>query len=166
VLAHHLNAYNALAMHNVLERGIPRSLAGARKIDFFVLRKLKVGGEALSLYAYENDVIRPLGEERVHFALNCMVRGCPRLPREPFRAGHLEAQLDAEARRFLAESRNVRVDPARRSVQLSELMKFYRDDFLAREDSLLRYVNRYRTPEIPLDYDIEFIPYDWTVNSQ
>ena len=38
----------------------------------------------MSLYTLENDVIRPLGDERVHFALNCMVVSCPRLPRVAF----------------------------------------------------------------------------------
>ena len=77
VIAYHLNAYNALAMYNVLERGVPESLAGLEKLKFFVLRKLKVGGAPLSLYAFENDVIRPLGEERVHFALTAWRAAVP-----------------------------------------------------------------------------------------
>jgi hypothetical protein len=166
VLAYHLNAYNALAMYNVLERGIPASLAGLEKVDFFALRKLKVAAVPLSLYAYENDVIRPLGEERVHFALNCMVRGCPRLPRTPFRAEDLERQLAAETRHFLAEPRNVRLDPARRVVHLSEILRFYSEDFLAKAPSLPAYVNRHRGEKIPEDYEVAFIPYDWTVNRQ
>ena len=48
-----------------------------------------VGGKTISLYKLENDVIRPLGEERVHFALNCMVVSCPRLPRAAFSAAAL-----------------------------------------------------------------------------
>ena len=166
VIAYHLNAYNALAMYNVLERGVPESLAGLEKLKFFVLRKLKVGGAPLSLYAFENDVIRPLGEERVHFALNCMARGCPRLPRTPFRAENLEESLEREARLFLGEARNVRTDPGRRIAQLSEILKFYSEDFLAKAPSLIAYVNRFRAEQIPEDYEIAFIPYDWTVNSR
>ncbi len=37
------------------------------------------------------------------------------------------------------------------------------EDFLAKEPSLIAYVNRYRTKLIPPDYRVEFIPYDWTV---
>lgn len=166
VLAYHLNAYNALAMYNVIERGIPQSLAGLEKVDFFALRKLRVGGAPLSLYAYENEVIRPLGEERVHFALNCMVRGCPRLPRVPFRAEDLEERLAAETRRFIGETRNVHVEHARRAVRISEIFKFYTEDFLARTPSLVAYINRHRVPAIPEDYELTFISYDWTVNRQ
>ena len=114
------------------------------RIRFFYLTGLDVGGKPISLYALENHVIRPLGEPRVHFALNCMVRSCPRLPREPFDAARLDAQLDREARRFLNEERNVQVDPAARTVRLSSILKWYEADFLAAQPSLIAYVNQYR----------------------
>jgi len=34
-LAYHINAYNALAMYNVIDSGIPRSLSGFTKLRFF-----------------------------------------------------------------------------------------------------------------------------------
>ncbi|MGH8674612.1 MAG: DUF547 domain-containing protein [Burkholderiales bacterium] len=164
VLAFHINAYNALAMFNILDAGIPESLAGWRKVPFFALKKLAVGGVPISLYDYENDVIRKLDEERIHFALNCMVVGCPRLPRAPFVAEKLREQLNREAHNFFAERRNVAIDDERKSVHLSEIMRFYTEDFLKREPSLARYVSRYRDRPIPDTYSIRFIPYDWTVN--
>jgi Protein of unknown function, DUF547 len=161
-LAYYLNAYNALAMYNVLHSGrLPRD-----KVRFFLLTRLDVGGEPISLYALENHVIRPLGEPRIHFALNCMVRGCPRLPRQPFEPARLDAQLDREARRFLNEERNVRVDAAARTVHLSSILNWYESDFLAAQPTLIDYVNQYRDAPIPADYDVEFLPYDWTLNQQ
>ncbi|MDJ0871767.1 MAG: DUF547 domain-containing protein [Gammaproteobacteria bacterium] len=165
-LAYHINAYNALAMFNVVEAGVPDSLAGTGKLSFFVLRRVTVGGRELSLYAYENKIIRPLGEERIHFALNCMVVACPRLPRKPFQADLLDTQLERETRRFFNESRNLQVDAGERRVRLSEIMKFYTEDFTDRAPSLVAYANRYVEPDIPEDYRVEFIPYDWTVNRQ
>ncbi len=163
VIAYHLNAYNALAMYGVLEAGVPGSLSDYGLVRFFWLRRISVGGERMSLYDYENDVIRPLGDARVHFALNCMASGCPRLPRHPFRAATLDADLDREARKFLAEARNVQLVPERRVVRLSEIFDFFPEDFLAQAPSLVAYVNRYRATEIPPDYTVEYIPYDWTV---
>lgn len=162
-LAYHINAYNSLSMYNVIDSAIPRSLSGLTKLRFFVLKRFSIGGRAMSLYTYENDVIRPVGDERVHFALNCMSRGCPRLPRVPFTAGELDAQLDREARRFFAESRNLQVVPETKTVRLSEILELYRDDFLRRSPSLIAYVNRYAREKIPEDYKVEFIDYDWTV---
>lgn len=166
VLAYHLNAYNALAMLNVLEAGIPNTLAGLKKIEFFYLRKLRVGGEPISLYDYENKVIRALGDARMHMALNCMSVGCPRLPREPFLAERASEQLDREAAFFFNEARNVQVDDARRRIRLSEILQFYTADFLASAPSLAAFVNRYRAAKVPEAYAVEFIPYDWTINRQ
>ncbi len=159
-LAYHLNTYNALAMFNA----VTNDVRPVDKIRFFFLTTLAIDGAPMSLYAYENDVIRPFGEPRIHFALNCMVRGCPRLPQEPYRAASLEKQLEEGAVLFLNEERNVQVDDGRKTVRLSSILKFYTEDFLAAEPSLIAYANRYRERKIPGDYRVEFIPYDWTLN--
>jgi hypothetical protein len=166
VLAFHINAYNALAMHKVIETGIPESLAGFKKIRFFALGKVRVGGEKISLYDYENKVIRAMGDSRIHVALNCMSVSCPRLPKDVFLAETLDAQLDRESIRFFSESRNVRVDTSVRTLTLSEILKFYTSDFLADAKSLGAYVNKYRNDKVPEDFAIEFTPYDWTINRQ
>lgn len=166
VLAYHINAYNALAMHKVLQTGIPKTLAGFKKVGFFALGKVQVGGEPISLYDYENKVIFALGEVRVHVALNCMSVGCPRLPRDVFTPEHLEAQLQREAVRFFNEPRNVEVNHTRKTVRFSEILKFYREDFLAHAKSLAAYVNRFRAEPVPENYADDFIAYDWTINRQ
>ena len=165
-LAYHINAYNALSMYNVLATGIPESLSGYGKVNFFYFQKLTIGGKKISLYDYENKIIRPMGDERVHFALNCMSVGCPRLPKEPFRAAHLNDQLDRETRRFMAEPRNVQVDHAGKTIRLSEIFRFYKEDFTRANGSLTAYVNRYRSEPVPEGYRVTYIPYDWTVNRQ
>ena len=166
VLAYHLNTYNALALRKVIDAGIPRTLAGLRKVGFFYFGKQPVGGLPITLYDYENQVIRPLGDARVHVALNCMSVGCPRLPREPFLPETLDAQLDREARLFFSEPRNVQVDDAARVLRLSEILKFYTDDFLRSAPTLAAYANRYRDAPLPEDYEVRFIPYDWSIKRQ
>ncbi len=170
-LAHMINAYNALSMYNVLESGIPPTHAGLAKVQFFLLRKLRVGGEPMSLYHFENQVIRPYtrarNDPRVHFALNCSAVACPVLPRQPFDGSSeasLNAQLEREARAFFARPQNFRVDAAQRTVWLSELLNFYPEDFVPQPAaSLLEYANRYAPQRAPLDYTVRFTPYDWTI---
>ena len=165
-ITYYINAYNALAMFNVIESGVPNDLFGLNKVDFFVLQRITIDGEERSLYGLENNVIRPLGEERIHFALNCMVVGCPRLPREPFAADRLDQQLEREAAYFFSEPRNLTVDHDNRTVYLSGILDFFTEDFLAVEPNLIAYVNRYRDEPIPEDYDVAFFDYDWTINIQ
>ena len=167
-LAHLINAYNTLSMFNVVDSGIPATHAGLNKVGFFILRKLQIGGRTMSLYAFENEVIRPytrtIGEPRVHFALNCSARSCPVLPRQPFSAAGLDAELARESSAFFAGAENFRVDDAARTVWLSEILSFYPEDFVpAHGSNLIAFANRYAQRTAPLDYAVRFTPYDWTV---
>lgn len=169
VLAYHLNAYNALAMKSVIDAGVTDGFTSfVKRQMFFRLRKVTVGGRRMSLSTYEDDVIRPLGEPRVHFALNCMARSCPRLPQAAFSADELEAQLQAAAREFLNDPRNVRVDAAAREVWLSSILDFYARDFApdGKRRSLIEYVNRYRDEPVDPGLAVKFVPYDWALNRQ
>ena len=163
-LAHMVNAYNALSMYNVIASGIPPSHDGFAKVRFFVLRKFLVGGTPLSLYDFENSVIRKLGEPRVHFALNCSAVSCPVLPRAVFTAERLDEELERETRSFFARDSNLRIDDAQRTVFFNEILKFYTEDFVpAHGNDLIVYAQRYTPQKIPGDYAIAFTPYDWTV---
>jgi hypothetical protein len=167
-LAHMINTYNALSMFNVIHSGTPATHAGWAKLRFFVLRKHTIGGQILSLYAFENDVIRPFtnaqGDPRVHFALNCSAVSCPVLPREPFVAARLQTQLQRETTAFFARPENLRIDHATRTVWLNEILSFYTEDFVpAQGKTVLEAVARYAPVAVPLDYDVRFTPYDWTV---
>lgn len=165
-LAYYINAYNAMAMDGVIDAGVPVRFGLIGRIRFFYLRTFTVGGRSISLYDLENHVIRPLGDPRVHFALNCMVVSCPRLQRTAFTARNLDRELDDVARAFVAEDRNVHVDAGQRVVHLSAIFDFYTDDFLARAPSLIAFINRYRTQPIPKDYTVRFLDYDWTINDR
>ena len=165
-IAYYINAYNALAMYDVIQSGMPPDLDDV-KVRFFYRNRLLVGGQRISLYDLENKVIRPLEEPRVHFALNCMARGCPRLPREPFRTEELGRQLDAAAHEFLNEKRNVDLVDEKRIAYVSMILNWYEPDFLKTASSLATYINRYRSEApIPAGWEIRFIPYDWTLNAQ
>jgi hypothetical protein len=164
-LAFCINAYNALAMYDVLRSNPPPDLNDV-KVTFFYKNRFELGGRYISLYALENQVIRPMGDPRVHVALNCMARGCPRLPREPFTEAELDRQLDRQAREFFNETRNVELSPEKQTVRFSQILQFYTGDFLKKAPTLIAYANQYRDEKIPVDWKVDFIPYDWVLNKQ
>lgn len=168
ILAYRINAYHALAMWTVLRAGPAGELNVWRRAKIFLLTSVKVDGDTTTLQAFESDVIRPMGDPRIHFALNCMVRDCPRLRREPYTAALLDKQLDEAAGEFVGDGRGVRLDPATKTAWLSSIFSFYTDDFLIKDACLIAYVNRYRSPSAPIppNYVVQFLPYDWTVNRQ
>lgn len=166
-LAWHLNAYNALAMRGIVLRGVPDSLGVLGRYSFFANTSIKVAGRNTTLKAFEDDIIRPMGEERVHFALNCMVRGCPRLPRTPFRTTSLEASLAAATREFCSSPYQVRLDPAARTARVSQIFDFFGGDFVpAKAPTVIAYINRWRETQIPADWALRFFDYDWSINRQ
>jgi len=169
VLAYHANTYNALAMRGVIDRGIPANFSSLlKRASFFKFRKVVIGGKKTDLYTYENKVIRPLGEARMHFVLNCMVRDCPRLPKTVFRAETIEGDLQAAAVEFFNKEKHTKIDHDKKKLFLSGIMKFYTGDYVAsgKKQDLLVYVNQFRKDKVPDDYRVSYIKYDWTVNQQ
>lgn len=168
-LAFYINAYNALAMYGVILEGIPEDLATAvKRTNFFYINEFVIGGEEMSLYTFENEVIRAYGDERIHFAVNCMSVGCPRLPQEPFEAKTLDTQLTSAAEEFFNSSAYVKPGGPGEKPQVSEILSFYTEDFVKEgvADSLAEYVNKYRQDPIRQGQGVDFIPYDWTINAQ
>lgn len=191
-LAYWINAYNAAAIKTVLQYYPITSVVDVKqpalfffltdKSGFFFFQRLSFGGATTSLYYLENSVVRKRFQDpRIHFALNCASRGCPRLPREAFTGDRLDRQLDRETRRFMSEERNYRVDHSTRSIYLSEIFKWYRKDFVQwyekrypdRKGDLLSYVALYLPPENAAElkeireaYTTRFTPYDWKLNDQ
>ena len=192
-LAYWINAYNATVLRLVLDhypissvQEVPAKGAGKLLPDgagFFVGQKIILGGKRTNLYALENRTIRKrFSDPRFHFALNCASLGCPKLPVKAFSAADLDAELETETRRFIGEDKNVRVDKANRTVWLSSIFKWYRKDFVSWLNAshfeggatLVRYVELYSDGEKALaleearlqSYRVEFVPYDWGLNSR
>jgi len=62
-------------MYGVISKYIPVDFDSFfKQLSFFKLRLVVVGGQKTSLQDCENNVIRLLGEPRIHFSLNCMER--------------------------------------------------------------------------------------------
>lgn len=191
-LAYWLNAYNASVMKAVLSYYPISSVLEVRrpllffflpkKAGFFLFQRVSFGKRKMSFYYLENRIIRTrYGDPRVHFALNCASRGCPRLPKKAFAVEGLDEQLDRETRKFLSEERNFRIDQEKRTIYISSILKWYESDFLKwlrerypqKEATLINYVMHYLPDETineikksSASYRVEFIPYDWSLNDR
>ena len=169
VMAYHINTYNALAMRGVIDWNIPKGFTSLwSRARFFKFRGVTIGGRKTNLYDYENKVIRPLDEPRSHFALNCMVKDCPRLPREPFLVETLDQQLDAVTWEFFSKKRHFYLDDQKKRAYVSAILDFYTKDFVesGKARDLPDYINRYLQEPIPVGYKVKFIDYDWRINKQ
>lgn len=192
-LAFWINAYNALALRLVVDHypitKTPRvsALYPANSIwqipGAFTDVTFDVAGKTMSLDHIEKAVLHArFSDPRIHMALVCAARSCPPLRREPYRGDRLDRQFDDQARRFLADARNLAVDRARGVLHLSSIFDWFGDDFVARyggdiprhggaQAAVVRFVARYvddadREFLLSGTYTIDYIEYDWTLNEQ
>ena len=191
-LAYWINGYNAAAIQTVLHYYPIKSVLEVKrpallfffpgKSGFFYFQRSTFGAKQYSLYHLENKVVRERFEDpRIHFALNCASKGCPKLPRDAFSAENLDAELDRETRKFLSEQRNLRLDHHQRTLYLSEIFDWYEDDFVdwyhrkfpARKASVVAYIEHYAAADRAKElhdgangYSVQFTPYDWSLNDR
>jgi hypothetical protein len=188
-LAYWLNAYDAGVLVAVLSQYPIDSVRDVlppaplfflpRLSGFFVFTRIVLGERAISFRALENSVIRErFDDPRIHFALVCASMSCPKLRAHAYASAELEAQLDEDARRFMAEERGVQIDPVARKIRLSKIFEWYQSDFTGwlkrqgAEASLRAYVRRYLDDERRAALDacgdcaVEFMEYDWALNDQ
>lgn len=168
-LAFWLNAYNAAIVDAVLDGRSAESLLS--RYGLFYRYELEVAGRPRTPDAIENDIIRPGGEPRIHFALVCASTSCPTLRRQAWTAATLDADLDAAARAFLADPARNRIAAGAPSIGLSSIFKWFREDFGDSDDGVRTFVARHldepaRRWLLEEKPEIEYLPYDWTLNAQ
>jgi len=161
-LAFYLNAYNAWILHEALGK-YPTASVKDTFGTFFLGKHITVAGQQTSFKALEDNVIRKLGEPRVHVALNCASRSCPPLNREAFSAPKLDEQFEKLAKGFVNSERGVKYSAESKTAQLSKIFDWYKDDFKG-EGGPLAFINKRRATPIPNDAKITYQEYDWGLN--
>ena len=174
-LAFLINAYNAYTIRVVIEHYPIKSIRNIGPKDGSVWKKPlvslhRIWGKSLSLNTLENGIIRKkFSEPRIHFALNCAAKGCPSLRGDAYTAKGLERQLASQTRNFIRQSS--RYDPAKNTLFLSEIFKWYEEDFSKTKPSVAAYAAQYLTSEVQSAVSgggirVEYLPYDWSLNGK
>jgi Protein of unknown function, DUF547 len=130
-----INAYNAFTAEKILTRypniksiwDFGKIFGNPFKDKFFTLF-----GREFTLDMIEHETLRKPGaynEPRVHFAANCASVGCPMLREEPYVAERLDAQLEEQTRRFLADRSRNRYNATDNTLEVSEIFKWFSEDW-------------------------------------
>lgn len=161
-LAFYCNAYNAWILQKALEKYPTKSVKDAL-YTFFTSKRINVAGDQTSFKALEDNVIRKLGDPRVHFALNCASRSCPPLGRQAFTAGNLDGQFETLAKGYINSDRGVKFNAANKTAELSKIFDWYKDDFNG-GGGVMAFINKRRSAPLPADAKISYQEYDWGLN--
>ena len=168
-LVFYINAYNILAARGILDGSSPDSLLG--RYVYFKRDKYPVAGDRISLHALEHELIRPLGEPRIHFAIVCASQSCPILQSHAYTLERLEEQLDSAARQFINDVERNRFDVGERRANLSSIFDWFEDDFVDAAGSLQAYIAPYVDGEVAAllregAFSVRYLDYDWDLNGE
>ena len=176
-LAFWINVYNAYTIQLLNSRKQRNSIRDINKVLGVTLKSpwaepiVKADRRTLTLDDVEHEIIRKqFKDPRIHVALVCAAMGCPPLRSEAFTADRVDAQLDDQARRFLAQRAKNRVDVPSGTVYGSPIFTWYREDFGGTLEGVGAFWARYvpAGPEQELLRSGKFrwvdTEYDWRIN--
>ena len=170
-----INAYNALTIYAVLKR-IPKNriLAKAFSVQmvpgFFDGITYVVAGESLTLNDIENQKLRgSFNDSRIHFAIVCASRSCPKIQNKVFMSSGLDERLEEATRLFIQDQTRNRLDREKGTLSLSQIFKWYEIDFRDDANSVINYIKKYLS-FADAQYiasntvSIKYLFYNWLVN--
>ena len=194
-IAFWLNAYNGLTLKAIIDNYPIKSSFFRSRVwpknsikqipGVWKKLKFKVMGTDVTLNHIEHKILRvKFDEPRIHMAMVCAAMGCPPLRGEPYRGDKLDEQLDDQTRRFLGDSAKFRIDRGKATVHLSEIFKWFADDFVKKHSpkrnigshgkkmsAVLNFIAPYLTDAqenyvLAGKFKIKYVDYDWSLNEQ
>lgn len=154
-----INAYNAYTVQLILDNYPTKSIKDIN--DPWEQTFFEIGGKTMSLSTIEHEILRPMGDPRIHFAIVCASESCPKLLNCAYETETLTDQLDQAAREFIN-------DPSKNSLTaskltISKIFKWFKSDF-PKGDGFITYLNKYSNLKISSEAKINFQTYNWSLN--
>jgi hypothetical protein len=177
-----INAYNACTVMLILNHYPVESIKDIPTSKRWKWQGWNIAGEMLSLDEIEHVKLRPMGEPRIHFAINCASKSCPNLLAEAFVAHKLESQLSRATKAFLNdEFRGMALKKSSsflgfgssESVHVSKIFSWFGGDFISTDGSLVSFLKKHASGEAAKlvkdlndDNELSYLDYDWNLNGK
>ena len=182
-IAFWLNVYNAAVIKLITQHYPVSSIQKIPSVwDITIVRLGR--GEQFSLNGIRSEqLMKKYRDEKIHLALSCGARGCPKLQRDAFTGKNVEGQLFLATRSFLSDPKNLEIVPGKKNIWLSRIFKWYAADFnldfgtpetigkfTQDEMSVLSFLAYYLEREEQIafleegKYKIKYYSFDWRLN--
>jgi len=175
-LAFWINAYNAVTVKGILQEYPTSSIRNhtPKLVGYNIWKDLQlpVEGSNYSLEQIEHEVLRKMGEPRIHFAIVCASIGCPRLLNEAYTAARLDEQLTTNTKAFFADPQKFRSDAGRKTIAISPILKWFAEDFGPNQAAQLRQIAPYLPDAAARQLAqsgmarVSYLDYDWGLNDR
>lgn len=189
-LALWINAYNALAIKQVIENYPIKGSSpyypsnSIRQIhNNWEAVKAQVAGRIVDLYKIEHEVLRKeFGDPRSHFVVVAAAKGSPALRSHAYCASSLERDLNEAEKQFMLDRKNSYFDLSNLTLHISQIFKWFPLDFARRAgyetisfppppDDLIvkRYAKQWLSPTEEQAFQMDKVnvfyePFDWALN--
>lgn len=168
-IAYWINLYNAFTLRLILDHYPVKSIkdiGSSPQIPFvntpWDIKFISLNGKKYDLNNIEHNILRKFGEPRIHFAIVCASRSCPKLRGEAYRGKTLDTQLASQTKEFLK-------DPTRNDlkneeeIRISKIFQWFKGDF-TEKGTVVDFINSQLNSGISSDVDVEYMSYDWSMN--
>jgi stage V sporulation protein SpoVS len=155
--AYWINAYNAVTVRLIVGN---YPLTSITKLDGgkpWDVKRYSNGSKKISLNDIENNILRPMGDARIHFALNCAAKSCPPLLNEAFTGDNVQKLLEQRTKQFINSSRTV---VEKDGLKVSKIFEWYAKDF----GNVVDFVNKYAKVKAAKTAKVTYLEYDWGLN--
>lgn len=158
-----INAYNLSVIKGIIDNYPIKSPLD--KKGFFDEVTYDLGGTSITLNDIENKKLRAkFDDPRFHFVLVCGAKGCPPLISKAYRPDELESLLEQQTIKALNDSSFIRV--SNNEISLSEIFKWYKEDFVKDGKTEIDFLNTYRKEKVSKSASVTYYFYDWRLNSK
>lgn len=177
-----INLYNATVV-DVIRKNYP-----VRKINdipnVWESQGIRYGPKKLSLDSLRLEKLMAVyHDEKIHFALACGSRACPRLITEVYTGPRVEGQLFLAVREFVNDPVRNRIIPGKKKIEVSRIFQWYASDFTLdfgvfendyglhpSDFAILSFLAYYLEDAAQIAYlesgkfKIKYLPFDWSLN--
>lgn len=162
--AFYINAYNAYTIKFIITKypvNSPKDVKFSGK-TIWEFRMVQIGPQKYNLQQVEDNILRRMGDPRIHFAINCGAKSCPKLLNEAYTADKINSQLTKVTKAFVQNKSHNILKP--KKVIISKIFEWYADDFKENGGSVIKFLNEYGNVTIEEDAKIEYKEYNWDLN--
>lgn len=159
--AYWINFYNANIIKILAENYPIKSINYIQ--DAFHKKIVDYVGAKISLDNIEHEILRKLGDPRVHFALYSTAVSSPMLKRTAYMPDTIEKDLGMATSEFLNDPTKNQIDTE--ITRLSKIFEWYQDDFASTND-MINFINIHLgAPKIKLDKTrISYNEFNWSLH--
>lgn len=161
--AHLINMYNAFTVDLVAEHYPVESIKdiGGWFSSPWSIEVTEIGGEDATLDDIEHEMLRKMGDPRIHYAINCASISCPNLRTEAFRANRIDQQLNEQRLEFISSDKGLQFDG--QSLEVSKIFRWFDEDW-GGASGVLKMLQAQHPKGAEFRSIDAYLHYDWSLN--